>query len=96
MEDWAYAQDTGHINALAEPPQLLRLRSLQNLRSNGPKWGATGGLLASATCKAAKLTQKAYPALYVQHDETSAVRAKLVDVQEVMRTWYLVFYTMSQ
>ena len=29
MEDWAYEQDTGHINALAEPPQLLSVQILR-------------------------------------------------------------------
>ena len=45
----------------------------------------------------ARLLQGAvHPALYVQNDETSAVRAKLADVLEVMRTWYIAFYTRSQ
>ena len=45
----------------------------------------------------AQLMQGAvHSALYVQNDETLAARAKLADVQEVMRTWYIAFYTRSQ
>ena len=45
----------------------------------------------------AKLVKRAeHPALHVQNDATSAARAKLADVQEVMRTWCLAVYTRSQ
>ena len=50
----------------------------------------------SRTLHAGLMQGAVHPALYVQTDETSAVRAKLADLQEVMRTWYIAFYTRSQ
>ena len=40
--------------------------------------------------------EAAHPALFVQNDESSAVRAKPTDVQEVMRTWYIAFFIRPQ
>ena len=47
----------------------------------------------SLALRAELMQGAAHPALYVPNDDTSAVRVKLADVQEVMRTWYIAFYT---
>ena len=138
MEDWAYEQDTGHINALAEPPKLLSVQLLRFERSrmgeisklehiihlpakllscrlpisgtpishtpDSGHYKTFGAAAPSAEpCETfthelhAKLAQGAeHPALRAQNHETSAARAKLADVQEVMRTWRIAFYTRSQ
>ena len=58
--------------------------------------------LGEPTCEYTDGLQKAlqraaeHPALFVQNDESSAVRAKPSDISEVMRTWYLAFFIRPQ